>query len=190
MHRRSFLKTAAAVIPCAGLHDVLTEYAHAQAPAPSPANALHVVGAGEDRFHHPIAMGFSTLLFKVTAQETAGGLFLIEHKNLGPSGPPLHMHLSQEEWFYVMEGRVVFQVGEQRIELGPGESVLAPRRVPHTFAGAGSTPAHMLIAFCPAGKMEGYFRAVEGAAKPPAHPAEFFRQFDVEYIGPSPFAKA
>jgi mannose-6-phosphate isomerase-like protein (cupin superfamily) len=189
MQRRSFLKTAAAVIPCAGLHDVLTEYASAEAPAPS-ASSLHVVGAGEDRFNHPTAMGFSTLLFKVTAGETAGGLFLVEHKNLGPSGPPLHMHLNQEEWFYVMEGRVVFQVGEQRLELGPGESVLAPRRVPHTFVGAGPTPAHMLIAFCPAGKMEGYFHAVDGLAKPPANPAEFFRQFDMEYIGPSPFAKA
>jgi hypothetical protein len=37
--------------------------------------------------------------------------------------------------------------------------------------------------------MEGYFHAVDGLAKPPANPAEFFRQFDMEYIGPSPFAK-
>jgi quercetin dioxygenase-like cupin family protein len=36
--------------------------------------------------------------------------------------------LNQEEWFYVMEGEVIFQVGEERITLKPGESVLAVRR--------------------------------------------------------------
>lgn len=186
MQRRSFLKTAAAVIPCAGLHDVLAEYASAETLSSS---TLHVVGANQDRYDHPTPMGFSTLLCKVGTQETAGGLFLIEHKNLGAGGPALHMHLAQEEWFYVMEGRVAFQVGQQRLELGPGESILAPRRVPHTFAGSGPTPAHMLIAFCPAGKMEAYFHDIDGA-KPPANPVEFLRRYDMEYIGPSPFWKS
>ena len=79
------------------------------------------------------------------------------------TGPALHLHLSQEEWFYVMEGEVRFQVGDQRLQLGPGESVLAPRRIPHTFSATGS-PAHMLIAFTPADKMEQYF--IDAAAHP------------------------
>jgi hypothetical protein len=80
--RRRFLKTAAAAIPCAGLHDVISEYAHAEAPVPATADSLHVVSAGEDRFNQPTAMVFSTMLFKVATNETAGGLFIIEHKNL------------------------------------------------------------------------------------------------------------
>lgn len=189
MQRRTFLKTAAAIIPCAGLHDIVSEYAHAEAPVPATANSLHVVGAGEDRFSRPIAMGFSTMLFKVATNETAGGLFIIEHKNLLNAGPPLHLHIAQEEWFYVVEGRVVFQVGEQRFELGPGESVLAPRNVPHAFAGTGPDPAHMLIAFSPAGKMEACFREPNGPASP-AERVAYFRRYGMEYIGPSPFKKS
>ena len=189
MQRRTFLKTAAAIIPCAALNDVVGEYAHAEESLPTAESSLHVVGAGEDRFSQPIAMGFSTMMFKVASNETAGGLFIIEHKNLMNAGPPLHLHVAQEEWFYVIEGRVVFQVGEQRFELGQGESVLAPRRVPHAFAGTGPIPARMLIAFSPAGKMETCFRDPNGPASPEERPA-YFRRYDMEYVGPSPFRKA
>ena len=113
-------------------------------------------------------------------------LFLVEHSHLTPGGPPLHLHLSQEEWFYVMEGSVAFQVGEQRIKLNAGESVLAPRRVAHTFSAVGG-PARMMIAFCPAGKMESYFRDTERLKSPPEDIATFFRRYEMEYVGPSPF---
>jgi mannose-6-phosphate isomerase-like protein (cupin superfamily) len=189
MRRRTFLKTAAAIIPCAGLHDVISEYAHAEAQVPATADSPHVVGAGEDRFRQPVAMGFSTMLFKVGTKETAGGLFIIEHKNLLNAGPALHLHVAQEEWFYVVEGRVAFQIGEQRFELGPGESVLAPRRVPHAFAGTGPTPAHMLIAFSPAGKMEACFRD-DSSPHTLAERVAWFRRYDMEYVGPSPFKKS
>jgi len=189
MQRRTFLKTAVAIIPCAGLHDIVSEYAHAEAPVPATPDSLHVVSAGEDRFSQPIALGFSTMLFKVASNETAGGLFIVEHKNLLNAGPALHLHVAQEEWFYVVEGRVAFQVGEQRFELGPGESVLAPRRVPHAFAGTGAAPAHMLIAFSPAGKMEACFRDLS-TQHSTAERVAWFRRYDMEYVGPSPFKKS
>jgi mannose-6-phosphate isomerase-like protein (cupin superfamily) len=98
------------------------------------------------------------------------------------------MHLSQEEWFYVMEGEVVFQVGDQRLHLRAGESVLAPRLVPHTFSATGS-PAHMLIAFTPAGKMEQYF--IDAAATPSLAATEpFMNRYEMKWIGPSPFWKS
>jgi len=189
MRRRTFLKTAAAIIPCAGLQNIVSEYAQAEPVVHAMASSLHIVGAGEDRFSQPIAMGFSTMLLKVATNETAGGLFIIEHRNLLNAGPPLHLHVAQEEWFYVIKGRVVFQVGEQRFELGPGESVLAPRNVPHAFAGTGTDPAHMLIAFSPAGKMEACFRDPNGPASP-AERVAYFRRYDMEYVGPSPFRKS
>ncbi len=97
MRRRSFLKTVAAVAPAAGLQNFLVNLAHAQ-PSTSP-SAVHVVGAGEDRSGHPHSLGFSSILFKVPTSETAGGLFVMEHTHLLPGGPPLHLHLYQEEWF-------------------------------------------------------------------------------------------
>jgi mannose-6-phosphate isomerase-like protein (cupin superfamily) len=134
-------------------------------------------------------LGFSSLAFKVSTSDSAGNLFIIEHRNIVPdSGPALHMHLSQEEWFYVMEGEVVLQVGDQRLHLRAGESVLAPRLVPHTFSATGS-PAHMLIAFTPARKMEQYF--IDAAATPSLAATEaFMNRYDMKWIGPSPFWKS
>jgi mannose-6-phosphate isomerase-like protein (cupin superfamily) len=189
MRRRSFLKAVAAVAPGAALQDFLVTRAHAQTAAAPLASALHVVGAGEDRFGHPHSLGFSSILFKVPTTETAGGLFVMEHTHLLPGGPPLHRHFNQEEWFYVMEGEVAFQVGEQRLQLHAGESVLAPRRVPHTFSSVAATPSRMLIAFCPAGKMEQYFRDAENA-KEAAGDAAFMARYEMERVGPSPFWKS
>lgn len=164
--------------------------AHAETHAPdSVPSALHLVGAGEDRTgeHHVTAM--SSLLFKVLPSETGGGLFLVEHMHLRPGGPPLHLHLEQEEWFYVMEGKVAFQVGEQRIELKSGESILAPRRIPHTFSSTSPTPGRMMIAFTPAGKMEQFFRDTNGGI-PDKDPAALFPHYDMRYIGPNPLLKS
>ena len=185
MKRRSFLKAITVAAPAAGLQDFLVGQARAQAPA----SELHVVGAGEDRSAHPHSLGFSSILFKVPTSETAGGLFVMEHTHLLPGGPPLHLHQSQEEWFYVMEGEVVFQVGEQRVHLHAGDSVLAPRRVPHTFSSVGTTPSRMIIAFCPAVKMEQYFRDAE-IARQHAFDADFMARYEMEWVGPSPFWKA
>jgi len=190
MRRRSFLRSAVTAVPALGLHNLLAGQATPTHATPTNALDLHMVGAGADRFGHPHAMGFSSLLFKVMPSETGGGLFLVEHKNLSPGGPALHLHLHQEEWFYVMEGRVAFQVGDQRLELHPGESVLAPRQVPHTFSSVGDTPGHMLIAFTPAGKMEQYFRDTADAHLQPPDPAEYFSHYDMKYVGPSPFWKS
>jgi mannose-6-phosphate isomerase-like protein (cupin superfamily) len=189
MKRRSFLKAVAVAAPAAGLQDLLLAQAHAQALASPSPGALHVVGAGEDRSAHPHSLGFSSILFKVPTSETAGGLFVMEHTHLLPGGPPLHLHLNQEEWFYVMEGEVAFQVGEQRVHLHAADSVLAPRRVPHTFSSVGTTPARMIIAFCPAGKMEQYFRDAE-TARQHAGDADFMARYEMERVGPSPFWKA
>ena len=184
MQRRSFLKTAAAAVPALGLHNLI-----AQPVSSAPQIELHVVGDGKDRFGQLHSMNGGSLQFKVASSETAGQLFIIEHIHMLPGGPSLHLHFSQEEWFYVMEGKVAFQVGDRRLELGPGESVLAPRRVPHTFSSIAAGPSRMMIAFCPAGKMEQYFRDAADPKTPQAE-AEYLRRYDMELIGPSPFWKA
>ena len=176
MRRRSFLKTVASAVPAAGMRNFLVTQALAQAPSSPPASALHVVGNGEDYSNHPHSLGFSSILFKVPTRDTNGGLFVMEHTHLLPGGPPLHLHYSQE------------QVGEQRVQMHPGESVLAPRRVPHTFSSVGEKPSRLLIAFCPAGKMEQYFLDAELATEH-AGDADFISRYEMERVGPSPFWK-
>lgn len=179
MERRSFLKSAAAVLPAAGLKDFVLGQA-----ASTPASGdVHLVEAGQDRLGETHSLGFSTILFKVLPRETGSGLFVIEHKGLGHGGPPVHFHLHQDEWFYVMEGEVLFQVGDKRVKLGAGESVLGPRGVPHGFVGVSEKPAHMVIAFTPAGKMEAFFREV-AVPNGPKMDAAVFARYEMQYVGP------
>ncbi|HWE83691.1 MAG TPA: cupin domain-containing protein [Terracidiphilus sp.] len=189
MRRRAFLRAATWAAPTAVLTNLFAQpvIAGQLAPAP-PAPELHPVTAGQDRFGNLHSLGFSDLAFKVGTEETAGNLFVIEHRNLKPGGPPFHLHFNQDEWFYVMEGSVTFIVGGQKLTLGPGQSILAPRRIPHTFSSIVPS-SHLLIAFAPAGKMEQYFRDANGNGALAAS-ADFMNRYDVQWVGPSPFHKA
>jgi mannose-6-phosphate isomerase-like protein (cupin superfamily) len=179
LKRRSFLTSAASVFPIA-----LTQpFALAIEASDSPTQEAHVVPAEQDRFGGSHSLGFSVIRFKTSTADTSGNLFVVEHSNLLPGGPPLHLHMEQEEWFYVMEGEVLFQVGEKRLQLKAGDSVLAPRNVPHTFSAVGPKPGKMLIAFSPAGKMEQFFRETAVPNGPPLD-AAMFRKYDMKLIGP------
>ncbi len=158
-------------------------FAPAAQTSSSPAGEPVQVPAGEDRFGEVHPRGFSFIQFKVSTQETSGGTFILEHSNLVPGGPPLHLHPEQEEWFYVMEGEVLFQIGEKRMQLKVGDSVLAPRKIPHTFTAVGPKPGKLLIVFSPAGKMEQFFRDATKHDAPPQD-AAFYRKYGMELVGP------
>jgi quercetin dioxygenase-like cupin family protein len=181
MRRRSFLKNAAALLPAAGFNPLSI----AQAPAQGHEQ---LVLAGQDRLGEVHSRGYSSILFKVLPKDTGNGLFVIEHMNLVNGGPPLHQHPHQEEYFYLISGEVRFALGDQRLTLKAGDSVLGPRGMPHTFAAVEGKPSHMLIAFSPAGKMEEFLRAT-AVPNPPNQDAAFWRKFDMELLGPSPFAE-
>ena len=182
--RRSFLKSAAAAASVGSLHDLV-----AQSIARPVAGEVHLVGAGQDRFGEARLMGFSRLNFKVGSAETNGGLFIVENANLSTGGgPPLHYHLSQDEWFFAMEGKVAVQVGDRKLELNAGESVLAPRLIPHTWS-AVIPGSRLLGVFSPAGKVEQFFRDVNGHPELQAN-AEFVSKYEMQLVGPSPFWKS
>jgi quercetin dioxygenase-like cupin family protein len=183
MKRRSFLKSAAAFLPVAGIDPI----AFANTPGTSPSGEAHVVSGGKDCLGETHSRGYSTILFKVLPRETSNGLFVIEHTKLVKGGPPLHLHPHQEEYFFVMEGDVQFQLGDQRMRLSAGDSVLGPRGIPHTFAAVEGKPGRMLIAFSPAGKMEQFLRDT-AIPNPPIEDAAFWRKYDIELVGSSPFA--
>ena len=182
MKRRSFLKNAAAVFPVVGFDPV----AFASLTGSDSTEQGEVVGAGKDRLGEVHSRGYSSILFKVLPRETSNGLFVIEHMNLVNGGPPLHKHLHQEEYFYLISGEVRFAVGDKRLTLRPGDSILGPRGVPHTFAAVEGKPSNLLISFSPAGKMEEFLRDT-AVPNPPVQDAEFFRRYEMELVGPSPF---
>jgi mannose-6-phosphate isomerase-like protein (cupin superfamily) len=66
-----------------------------------------------------------------------------------PSPPrwvaPLHLHREDDEAWYVLEGRLVFRVGDEEVEAGAGEAVYVPRGTPHTFWNPGEEQARYVI---------------------------------------------
>ncbi len=126
--------------------------------------------AGGDRFQEQRKVfGSRGIDFKVSSLDTNGGLFIVEATDDTKGGPPRHLHHEQEEWFYVIDSEYIVEIGDERYRLGPGDSVLAPRGVPHVWAHVGEGPGRLLIVFQPAGKMEAFFNElskVEGAPQP------------------------
>lgn len=96
--------------------------------------------------------------FMIEGGETGGRFSLVEHP-LPPRalGAPVHTHRNEDEYSYVLEGRVGIQLGDDLLEAGPGELVFKPRGIPHAFWNAGDEPARLLEIISPAG-FENYFR--------------------------------
>jgi len=145
------------------------------------AQAVRVL-AGEDRFGEQRGLDVSAIQFKLIVPD--GSLFIIENTFHTKGGPARHLHLDQDEWFYAVEGVFIVEVGEALYTLQPGDSVLAPRGVPHVWAFVGEGQGRMLIAFTPAGQMEAFFREVTKAnAMPPQNPA-LWHAHGMELVGP------
>jgi mannose-6-phosphate isomerase-like protein (cupin superfamily) len=68
----------------------------------------------------------------------------------GPIGPPrliapLHLHRRDDEAWYVLEGMLRVQVGDQEVEAGAGAGVFVPRGTPHTYWNPGPGPVRYLL---------------------------------------------
>jgi len=145
------------------------------------------VQEGQDRFNERIAVGAkSSIDRKVSGKDTAGSWSIFEAHWSLKGGPPLHVHQIEDEWFYVIEGEYAVQVGDERFELTPGGSVLAPRQVPHAYASLGDGPGRMLIAYQPAGEMESFFLEMSRLSGTPSanEVQRIFRAHGMEIVGP------
>lgn len=141
------------------------------------------VAVGADCFGEQRGLGISTIAFKLTTPNP-GDPFILENTFLAKGGPARHLHYDQDEWFYILEGAFQFEIGAERFHLQPGDSLLAPRRVPHVWAFVGAARGRILIAFLPAGKMEAFFREVTRANAMPSQDPALWRAHGMELLGP------
>jgi len=191
IERREFLSVAATAIVAPALAPIPSNakrpslHASSQPELrPQPQRKAIYVPAGEDRsgVHKPL--GISTIDFKLTAQDSGDAMLMIENTNRGKGGPGKHLHPLQDELFHVVEGEYVIVIGADRWSLKPGDTIFAPRNVPHVWAYVGDTIGRLRITFTPPGKMEAFFREVAKLnAMPPQDPA-FWRAYDMELLGP------
>ena len=96
--------------------------------------------------------------YLIDSEATGGRFALVEH-TLPPRAlaAPVHRHANEDEYSYVLEGRLGAQLGDEVVEAGPGELVRKPRGQAHTFWNAGDEPLRFLELISP-GRFAGYFR--------------------------------
>jgi quercetin dioxygenase-like cupin family protein len=121
----------------------------------------------------------------VDGEESGGGFSLVEHP-MPPRalGAPLHRHSREDEYSFVLEGRVGAQLGDEVVVGGPGDLIFKPRGQWHTFWNAGDEPARILEIISPAG-FEHYFEELvdlsqDGAPPDPAQIAEIAGRHGLE----------
>ena len=105
-------------------------------------------------------LGSMGVRFMIDGGETGGGFSLVEH----PMPPralaaPLHRHSREDEYSFVLEGRVGALLGDDVVHGEPGDLIFKPRGQWHTFWNAGDEPARILEMISPAG-FEKYFADV------------------------------
>ena len=98
------------------------------------------------------SLGMIGVRLMIDGAESGGGFSLVEH----PMPPralaaPLHRHLREDEYSFVLEGRVGALLGDDVVVGGPGDLIFKPRQQWHTFWNAGDEPARILEIIAPAG---------------------------------------
>jgi len=99
----------------------------------------------------------------LTTEATGGAISVLMAWHKPGEGPPDHVHFSQEELFFIVEGIYELTLGGRTWRVGPCTLVFIPRNVVHRFKNVGDTTACMLDWSLPGGQ-DHYFKAVSELA--------------------------
>ncbi|MGY3589719.1 mannose-6-phosphate isomerase-like protein (cupin superfamily) [Bradyrhizobium sp. USDA 4341] len=107
---------------------------------------------------HLAILGGTSARFMIDGDDVGKRFALVEH----PMQPralaaPMHRHHREDEYSFVLEGRIGVMLGDTVVIGNPGDLIFKPREQWHTFWNAGDTPARVLEIISPAG-FENYFR--------------------------------
>lgn len=128
--------------------------------------------------------------FKLLSQDTTGDLaIVVSSNNRNGGGPPLHVHHNLDEFFCVLEGEFLFQVGDEQTRLKPGDTMFVPRNVNHTFDCVSNQPGKLLVTIQPASNMDEFFRQVcklipDNGAPDMAAMQKLYQAYDSTIVGP------
>ena len=129
------------------------------------------VGLREER----LTFGEVSVVIRVSAEDSDGAMTVLEE--VPPMvDTPLHVHSREDELFYIVEGEHIITLGEQEHRLGPGDSIFAPRGIPHAQRRVEPGVGRELVVLTPGG-FEQFFRDLAAAERDGA-------------LGPEAYAKA
>ena len=116
-------------------------------------------------------LGSIGVRFMIDGFEAGERFSLVEH----PMAPralaaPLHIHTREDEYSFVLEGRMGALLGDDVVEAGPGDLVFKPRDQWHTFWNAGDEPCRILEIIAPGGFERFFDELVDGVVDGPPEP--------------------
>jgi quercetin dioxygenase-like cupin family protein len=95
--------------------------------------------------------------FALSAAQSGGAFTLLDMDVAAGGGVPPHVHSLEEETFIILEGRFEFHVDGEAIHAGPGDTVFAPRNVPHTWRCVSEDGGRALVLITPGANFESFF---------------------------------
>ena len=133
---------------------------------------------------HAGFLGSIGVRFMVDGATSGGDFALVEHPMSAHAlAAPLHRHTREDEYSYVLEGRMGALLGDDVLEAGRGDLVFKPRGEWHTFWNAGDEPCRILEIIAPAG-FERFFAELVGfggvAAADPEILGELLGRYELE----------
>jgi mannose-6-phosphate isomerase-like protein (cupin superfamily) len=130
-----------------------------------------------------VDLGALGVRFMTYGEESGGGFSLVEH----PIPPrhlcaPLHRHSREDEYSFVLEGRMGAQLGDDVVYAEPGDLAFKPRDQWHTFWNAGDTPCRILEIISPAGFEHFFAEFAQLGGAPDELGARYGLEFDFESV--------
>ncbi|MCZ7647635.1 MAG: cupin domain-containing protein [Planctomycetota bacterium] len=108
----------------------------------------------------------SSVTIRVAHADSRDGVSILEHRVPQGDSPPRHIHRTEDEIFHILEGEFRVQLGAMERRAGPGEILLAPQGVAHTYR-AESPGGGRFLTVTARGEFERFVRAL---GRPAAHP--------------------
>ncbi len=145
-----------------------------------------ILAPGEGRM---FSIGGDRVTVKGVADVHGVGFALIDYRAApGIPGPPLHVHDAIDEGWYLLEGQLDVQVGDERRRVSAGSFLLVPHGVPHTFANGGDGWARWIGVLSPGsalGMLEGLGSLIPEDGPPDEQAiGELFTRYGTTALGP------
>ena len=96
---------------------------------------------------------------------------------------PPHLHVDQDEYIFVLEGRIDLILAGENRSAGPGDLVRMPRGIPHAFFNNSGEPVAALFWAAPAGRLAELYPRLHNVADP-AEVVRIAREYDVFFQPP------
>ncbi len=99
------------------------------------------------------------IFIRVQGQDTNGTLAVVESHDTAGGGPPPHIHHREDETFQILAGEYEFMVAGKKVRAAAGDTLFAPRDIPHTYRCVSAGGGRLCVVLTPAG-FENFFAEV------------------------------